>query len=187
MKKYAIQVLGLTLVALVATTASAKDSIKIYSSKKEAEVEQETTYILRRSDKENRFVGRKSEVVSDVELINQAVKAAIAKARDRALAKAYERCYDDYPNCSEIKMTVVETDISDVDTDMEEIDDGFAMRVNKEVKAEAKVRVEVKGEKSKETRAYLKKPTPKQLVLPSDVKETTIEPAANEDEESEEG
>ena len=173
--------------ALSASVANAKDYSKTFSSTKEAEVEQETTYILRRAGKEDRFVGRKGEVTTDIALVNQATKAAIAKARDKALKKAYERCYDDYSNCSEVEMVVLETDISDIDTDMKEVDDGLGLEINKEVKVEAKVRIEVRGEttsKSKQSSlpAAPKRAKAKQLALPSDVKAV-----AETDEESEEG
>ena len=175
-------VLALTLGA---SAANAKDYSKTFSSTKEAEIEQETTYILKRAGKEDRFVGKKSDVVSDMQLVNQATKAAIAKARDKALKKAYERCYDDYSNCQEVEMVVLETDISDIDTDMKEVDDGLGLEINKEVKVEAKVRVEVRGETTSKSKQSTLPAAPrretKQLALPSEIK------AAAADEESEAG
>lgn len=126
--------------------AFAEDAtVKTYSATRDADAKQEMTILVRRKSLQDKFQAKKDEILSDVQMVNLATQKAIAEARGKALQKAMQRCFRHYTQCRELGMKVNETENSDVDTDMKQMDNGLTLQINKEVRAEAQVTIEVIG------------------------------------------
>lgn len=143
---------------------------KLYTVTREGEAKAKVSFVATRASLDENFRAPRSQVVSDLQLINVVTKDAINKAREKALSKAYERCYRDFSNCQEVAMQVVEAEASKVKTDTDEVDSGLAMEVEKTAKAEAKVTIQVRGNSQQITRNEKRSTLPQEL--PSNIKES---------------